>query len=262
MLEICMLASGSSGNAIYVATAETKILIDAGLSGKKIANALQAIDADAADLSALLLSHDHIDHTCGAGVMARRYGLPVYATAPTWQAAGKIMGRIAAEQCCTLPNCGTTMLGDLVVETMPVPHDAADPVGFVFRNGQHAIALVTDLGCVTPYIAQRLQAMDCLVLEANHDEEMLLHGKYPWPLKKRILSDKGHLSNNLAAASLSQVISEQTQHVVLAHLSEQNNCPQLALDTVSCHLEAAGQLTSVQVQVAERYMPSCHIRLA
>ncbi|HZK25545.1 MAG TPA: MBL fold metallo-hydrolase [Oscillospiraceae bacterium] len=262
MLEICMLASGSSGNAIYVATGETKILIDAGLSGKKIAAALCAVGVEASELSALLLSHDHVDHTSGAGVMARRYGLPVYATEPTWQAAGKLMGRIAAEQCCKLTNCGTITLGDLTVETIPVPHDAADPVGFVFRHGPHAIALVTDLGYVTPYILQRLQAMDCLVLEANHDEEMLRQGQYPWPLKKRILSDKGHLSNNLAAASLSQVISEQTQHVVLAHLSEQNNCPQLAFDTVCCHLEETGQLKNLAVHIAERHLPSCHIRLA
>ena len=262
MLEICMLASGSSGNAIYIAAGETKLLIDAGLSGRRIANALTAIGADAASLSALLLFHDHGDDTCGAGVMARRFGLPLYATAPTWQAAGKALGNIAPEQCRLLPNCGTITLGALTVETMPVPHDAADPVGFIVRSAKRAAALVTDLGHVTPYILQRLQAVDCLVLEANHDEEMLLQGSYPWPLKKRILGAKGHLSNELAAESLTKVINAQTKHVVLAHLSEENNCPQLAYDTVCCRLERTGQLNQVTVQVAKRHQPSCHLRLA
>ena len=265
MIEVCMLASGSSGNAIYVATEHTKILIDAGLSGKRLAAALSDIDVNASDLDALLLSHDHNDHTCGAGIMARRYHLPVYATAPTWQAAAFKLGTIPAEHCRLLPNHGSLSFRDLVVETFPVPHDAADPVGFVFRSQNHAIALVTDLGYITPAILERLQDLDCLIFEANHDEKMLINGSYPWSLKKRILSDQGHLSNVTAAEGLVKMISPRTRHVVLAHLSEQNNLPPLAFDTVCARLEAAGHLSQgkqLVVQVADRYAPSCHIRLA
>ncbi|MCR3920974.1 MAG: MBL fold metallo-hydrolase [Firmicutes bacterium] len=265
MIEICMLASGSSGNAIYVATQHVKILVDAGLSGKRIASALTAIGTEASALDALLLSHDHNDHTCGAGIMSRRYGLPVYATAPTWQVAGKKMGPIPADRCHRLPSCGTITFGDLTVETIPIPHDAADPVGFIFRCEERAIALVTDLGHVTPYIQERLQAMDCLVMEANHDEEMLINGTYPWPLKNRILGKNGHLSNATVAECLCKLISPQTQHVVLAHISEHNNLPQLAFDTVCLRLKEAGHLKQgkqLTVRVADRYLPSCHIQLA
>lgn len=265
MIEFCMLASGSSGNAVYVGTEKTKILIDAGLSGKRIAAALASIGVNAAELDALLLSHDHIDHICGAGIMARRYKLAVFATQPTWQAAKKRMGTIAAAQCCYLPNCGSISFADLEVETIPLPHDAADPVGFIFRSPQHTVALVTDLGHITPYIRQRVQDMDCLIVEANHDEEMLLNGQYPWPLKKRILGDKGHLSNKTVAEFLSQVVGPKTQQVVLAHLSEHNNTPQLAFSAVCSSLKKSGHLRpekKLKVSVAARHTPSCYLRLA
>lgn len=264
MLEFCMLASGSSGNAVYVGTENTKILIDAGLSGKRIAGALSCIGVDASHLDALLLSHDHIDHIYGAGIMARRHGLAVYATDPTWQAAEKRMGNIASAQCFNLTNCGTVTFTDLEVETIPLPHDAADPVGFIFRSRQHSLALVTDLGHITPYIQERLLGMDCLIMEANHDEEMLIKGQYPWPLKKRILGDKGHLSNKVAAECLSQVVGPQTQQVVLAHLSEHNNTPQLAVSAVCSCLKDAGYLQpdkKLRVSVAARHIPSCYLRL-
>lgn len=264
MLELCMLASGSSGNAVYVATENTRLLIDAGLSGKRIAAALAEIGADPFALDGLLLSHDHNDHTCGAGIMARRYKIPLYATAPTWEASACKLGPLPQEMCRLLPGHGTYVWNDLTVETFPVPHDAAGPVGFVFRSGSAAIALATDLGTVTPFIAQRLQGVNALVLEANHDEEMLLQGTYPWPLKKRILGNSGHLSNALAAETLSKIIGPATSHVVLAHLSEQNNMPRLAFDTVCSKLEEAGCPPGrrYSLQVAERHSPSCHIRLA
>ncbi|EEG76956.1 MBL fold metallo-hydrolase [Dethiobacter alkaliphilus] len=263
MLEICMLASGSSGNAIYVATEQTKLLIDAGLSGKKLAAALTEIDVDPFSLDALLLSHDHNDHTCGAGIMARRYRMPLYATGPTWQAAACKMGPVPEEMCRTLPSFGEMQFADLTVESFPIPHDAAGPVGFVFRQAEKSIALVTDLGMITPDIFQMLQNVNCLVLEANHDEEMLKNGTYPWPLKKRILSSRGHLSNHHAADFLTDIISPVTTHVVLAHLSEHNNLPQLAFNTVGEKLTTAGcePGRAISLEVARRFGPSCHICL-
>jgi phosphoribosyl 1,2-cyclic phosphodiesterase len=259
-----MLASGSSGNAIYVATEHARLLIDAGLSGKRIAAALADVGADPFSLDGLLVSHDHNDHTCGAGIMARRYRMPVYATAQTWQASACKLGPLPEDTCRVMPNQGTLTFSDLTVETFPVPHDAAGPVGFIFRSGGRSIALVTDLGVITPYILNRLRDINCLVVEANHDEEMLRNGTYPWPVKNRILGNSGHLSNTLAAESLSKIISSATSHVVLAHLSEHNNLPRLAFDTVCDKLEAAGCRPGRQfsLQVAERHTPSCHIHLA
>jgi phosphoribosyl 1,2-cyclic phosphodiesterase len=263
MLDLCMLASGSSGKAIFLATEHTRLLIDAGLSGKRIAAALECIGQSPQSLDGLLLSHDHVDHACGAGVMARRYRLPVYATAPTWEVAAGKMGPLPSAMCLRLPDCGTLTFKDLTVETFPVPHDAAGPVGFIFRSGVHSLALVTDLGTMTPAILHRLRGVNVLVMEANHDEEMVQKGTYPWSLKKRILGERGHLSNDLAARSLAAVITEATTHVVLAHLSEENNLPSLAHDTVCGRLEEAGCAPGRRftVQVARRHEPSCRIRL-
>ena len=264
MLELCMLASASSGNAVYIATEKTKILVDAGLSGRRLTAALAEIGADPTTLQALLISHDHNDHIYGAGVMSRRYRLPLYATEPTWKAAKNRLGKIAAENCRRLPLSGRLVIGDLLVETFPVPHDAAGPVGFVFRTENHAAALVTDLGYVTPYILDRLQQLDCIIVEANYDEEMLMNGPYPWPLKQRIKGNTGHLSNTLAAEMLLKILTPKTKHVILAHLSEHNNLPQLAYDTVYGLLAASGhkQGKEVFVQVAKRHTPSCYLRLA
>ena len=264
MIEICMLASGSSGNAVYVATEQTRILIDAGLSGKRLAADLAGIGVDPATLAGLLLSHDHNDHICGAGIMARRYNLPVYATEPTWQAGACKMGSLPEEACRTLPENGVTAFGDLSVETFAIPHDAAGPVGFVFRHGDRSIVLATDLGMVTSSVREKLQNADCLVLEANHDETMLKNGTYPWSLKKRILGSHGHLSNDMAAECLAGILTPLTSHVVLAHLSEQNNVPRLAYDTVHAGLVQAGfdPGGSLALKVAKRHQPSCHIRLA
>jgi len=261
MLELYMLASGSSGNAVYVATEKTKILIDAGLSGKRLAAALAAIGSDAAALDALLLSHDHLDHTSGAGVLARRYRLPVYATQPTWHAAEKQLGHIPSGRCHVFTAGGKISFPDLEVETFPVPHDAAGPVGFIFRHGGRAAALVTDLGYVTPYILDCLQNLDGIIIEANHDEEMLLNGSYPWLLKKRISGKTGHLSNVMAAECLKKIISPRTKQVVLAHLSAENNLPSLALDTICSRLEDAGITPGKQltVRVAARHEPSCRL---
>ncbi|MBS3901883.1 MAG: MBL fold metallo-hydrolase [Dethiobacter sp.] len=264
MLELWMLSSGSSGNAVYIATENTRLLIDAGLSGKRLAAALGEIGVDPFSLSGLLLSHDHNDHTCGAGIMARRYKMPLYATDPTWRAAACKMGPIPQTICRLLPSCGSIAFADLTVETFPVPHDAAGPVGFIFRTAKAAIALVTDLGVVTPAILERMRGVNCLVMEANHDEKMLLDGPYPWSLKKRILGNSGHLSNVLAAEALASVVCPATTHVVLAHLSEHNNLPQIAFETVCEKLAIAGPHPGrrLSVQVAERHSPSCNVRLA
>ncbi|MBS4021150.1 MAG: MBL fold metallo-hydrolase [Dethiobacter sp.] len=264
MIEVCMLASGSSGNAVYVATENARLLVDAGISGRRLASALNQIGVDPATLDCLLVSHDHNDHVSGAGIMARRYGLPIFATVGTWQAMNGRLGPLLPHYERAMPRQGRFSHKDLVIETFPLPHDAADTVGFLFHCGGKTVALATDLGYVTPGILDRLQNANCLILEANHDEDMLLNGTYPWPLKKRILSNSGHLSNKTAAKVLTNALAPATRHIVLAHLSEHNNLPALALETVLSELECAGCRPgkNFAVHVASRHSPSCHIRLA
>jgi phosphoribosyl 1,2-cyclic phosphodiesterase len=262
MLELCMLASGSAGNAVYIGTEKTKILIDAGLSCRRLTAALQAVNTDASCLDALFISHEHTDHIRGAGVLSRRYKLPVYATAATWETAGRQLEEVPKDLRRVLPDCGSYSFRCLEIETFPVPHDATGPVGFVFRSARNAAALVTDLGHITTRIVERLQKLDCLVLEANYDEEMLLRGPYPWPLKRRILGSCGHLSNEAAGELLLKIISPQMKHVILAHLSEQNNRPRLAYKAVCSRLEQAGVSHRPRIHIAARQSPSCYLRLA
>jgi len=188
--------------------------------------------------------------------------LPLYATSLTWQEVNARCGPLKAGLCLEMPRNGSIVFKDLTVETFPVPHDAADPVGFLFHNGKNRIALATDLGALTPDIINRLRGAHCLIIEANHDETMLMNGTYPRVLKKRILSNTGHLSNHNAAEGLVEILSPHLSHIILAHLSEKNNLPSLALDTVCTRLESAGYRPEkdLNVYIADRFQPSCMIR--
>lgn len=263
MIDVYMLASGSSGNAVCIATENTRILIDTGLSGKRLASALEEVGINPFSLDGLLISHDHNDHVSGAGIISRRFGIPIYATELTWQVLDEALGEVPDGCRRVMPRAGRFRFRDLLVETFPLPHDAADPVGFFFDDGKNKVALATDLGYVPSFAGQYLSRAHCLIVEANHDEEMLIKGPYPRWLKQRVLSNSGHLSNRAAGESLAGLLSEQTRHVILAHLSEQNNKPSLALDTVSMELEKKGLRPgkAFSLQVADRYRPSCHIRL-
>jgi phosphoribosyl 1,2-cyclic phosphodiesterase len=224
-LRICLLASGSKGNAVYVESGESRVLIDAGLSARELERRLTVIGAGGEDLDALLLTHEHTDHCRGLGPLARRFRLPVFVQHQAREALNGV-GRL--DDCRLFDSGDTLELRDLRIETVPLTHDAVAPVGFVIESGEGRIGVVTDLGIATRLVAERFQRCRVLVLEFNHDEEMLWAGPYPWPLKQRIRSNHGHLSNRAAAQLLSDLTWEGLEGVFLAHLSETNNDPQLA----------------------------------
>lgn len=228
-LKCCLLASGSSGNSIYLETNDTRILVDVGLSGKRIKERLAAIDVNPTDLHALVITHEHQDHIRGAGVLARQLNIPLFITEKTRLAAklGKVPRTKNFEA-----GVGFAING-FYFQPFGIPHDAVDPVGFVISNDKHRIGLATDMGQVTRLVTQRLLGVDLLILETNHDEELLKEGHYPWSLKQRIRSSEGHLSNRQAAKALKHWLSPKLKQVFLAHLSETNNRPALAFETVS-----------------------------
>jgi phosphoribosyl 1,2-cyclic phosphodiesterase len=235
--KVSMLASGSAGNVTYVETPTHKILVDAGLSGKKIEGLMAQIGRSLSDVDAMFVTHEHSDHIHGVGVLARKYGMDVYANQKTWDAmAGKI-GDIAVDQKQIFEAGQTKLLGDLDVESFAVSHDAADPQFYTFHHDNKTFAMLTDTGYVSDRIVGMIRNADVLLMEANHDYEMLRMGGYAWPLKQRILGDQGHLSNEDGALALTQVIGDRTKQVFLGHLSQENNQKPLAHLTVKSILE-------------------------
>ena len=229
-LAVCVLASGSKGNAVYVSDGRSAILIDAGLSGREIERRLQSKGLRPEELCALVLSHEHADHVQGVGVLSRRYRLPVYITPKTAEAAyrlGTLTETVHFE-------CGITFrIAGLEIHPFSLSHDAEDPAGFTIRSNGLKLGMVTDLGMVTSMVREHLKGCHALILEANHDDAMLLNGPYPWPLKQRIRSRTGHLSNTDSSTLLSDVLHDRLQHVILAHLSEINNTPEEALRSIA-----------------------------
>ena len=225
-LRVCVLGSGSKGNCTYIESPETRILIDAGLSAREIERRLRQIDRSPAVLDGVLISHEHSDHIHGVGALARRYKLAVYANRATWQRAQHIVGRVdELHEFCT----GSSFeLKDLMIDPFSLPHDADDPVAFRLAWRRRAIAVVTDLGYPSQLVRERIRGCHLLLLESNHDDSMLKAGPYPWPLKQRIGGKSGHLSNVQSSQLLRDVLHDELEAVVLAHLSEINNHPDLA----------------------------------
>lgn len=249
-MECATLFSGSSGNCIYVGTEKTKVLVDAGFSGKRIVEALNEINIDIKEIQALMVTHEHIDHIRGLGVLSRRYDIPIYASPKTWQELACI-GKVA-EYNKREYEYGLE-IGDLKVDFFKTCHDAVQPVGMVFYHGDRKIGIATDTGCITSGIRKALTGAEAIIFEANHDEEMLVKGPYPFHLKKRIAGDQGHLSNRVSGEALRKIITGQTQHVLLAHLSAVNNTPDVAYNAVVAALEEADILDGVNLTVAPRY---------
>lgn len=239
-LQFCPLFSGSSGNAIYVGTDKTKILIDAGLSGAKITAELNKIGVSPTELCAILVTHEHADHIGGVGVLSRRYHLPVYASLGTWAAMSNKLGAVD-EGCRVEFEAGVDFsIGELDIRPFPTPHDAADPVGFAVSAGRYKVAVATDIGAVRESWLREVEGADVLLLEANHDEDTLKAGRYPYELKRRILGNRGHLSNDDAGAAAAALARRGVRAIVLGHLSGENNFPELAQASVACVLEEAG----------------------
>ena len=256
-LTVCMLASGSKGNAILVADHQTRILFDAGLSGIEIERRCVSKGFHPDQLNAIVVSHEHSDHIQGVGVLARRFGLPVHISKKTGDTAGGTLGKIADIRYF---ECGQPFtVNTWVISPFSTSHDAEDPAGFTIRNNGMKIGIATDLGIVTAMVKERLKGCQILILEANHDPEMLINGPYPWPLKQRIQSRTGHLSNEDSRALVAALKHDGLQHVVLAHLSETNNTPQKALQEVGlalddCHtqLHVATQDVCAEILQIER----------
>jgi phosphoribosyl 1,2-cyclic phosphodiesterase len=248
-MKFSVLASGSSGNSLFIESDRLRVLVDAGLSGKQMAERLERIGVDPCTLSAIFVSHEHIDHVRGLGVLARRHRIPVYMNESTWKNLPSSVGEIPEPLLHFLESGAALELEDLLVEPIPVSHDAAEPVGYHFRHGQETLAIVTDLGYVSRRIMDRVRGTDTLIWESNHDTEMLRMGSYPWNVKRRILSDVGHLSNEDAGEALTEILRGAGENVYLAHLSKDNNMSELAHLTVRNILEEAGFRTGRDVHL-------------
>lgn len=259
-MRFCSIASGSSGNCIYIGHASTHLLVDAGISGKRIEEGLQQVGVAPENLSAILITHEHSDHIQGIGVLARKYNIPLYGTAETFCAMQKgktSVGKIKEELLCQVFPETEFVIGDIKVTPFSISHDAANPVAYIFEADSQKIGMATDLGIYTETTVNYLKNSDLLYLESNHDPNMLLVGKYPYYLKQRILGEYGHLSNDTAAKLLCELYHPNLKHVFLAHLSKENNYPELAYETVRVELLAAvGQEAMPTLQVAPRDIPS------
>ncbi|WP_163527887.1 MBL fold metallo-hydrolase [Halobacillus ihumii] len=239
-LRLSVLASGSTGNAFYIESGEEKILVDAGLSGKRIEGLLEQVDVDPAELTRILVTHEHSDHIKGLGIMARRYKLPIYANEKTWNAMEGQLGKLSVDQKFHFNMEETKSFGGIDVESFAVSHDAAEPMFYTFRNSRKKVALVTDLGYVSERIKKTVEDADAYIFESNHDVSMLRMGRYPWNVKRRILGDSGHVSNEDSALALSDILTDRTKRIYLAHLSLDNNMKDLARMSVKNVLEERG----------------------
>ena len=248
-LNFSVLASGSTGNAIYVETDEHSLLIDAGLSGKQMENLFQEIQRDIKNLSGILVTHEHSDHIKGLGILARKYEIPIFANEKTWKAMEREIGEIHLEQKFTFEIGETKSFGSLEVESFGVSHDAAEPMFFVFHHHGKKLALITDTGYVSDRMKGIIRGADVFIFESNHDVEMLRMCRYPWNVKRRILSDVGHVSNEDAALAMADVIGDKTKRIYLAHLSKENNMKELARMSVQQVLEKKGFVVGEQFEL-------------
>ena len=239
MLEVCTLASGSSGNCLLVRGGGSQVLVDAGISCRRIVGALRELGVDPRALDGVLITHEHSDHIAGLVTLTKQYRLPVYASRGTgWE----LCRRIAFLEDLLRPfEPGEKFrAGELEAVSFPTSHDAAQSVGYVLSHGEKRAAVATDLGYVTPEVERAVRGADLLVCEANHDVEWLKAGPYPYPLKARILGDRGHLSNEAGAELAWTAVEGGARTVVLAHLSHENNTPRRALDVVGGVLSRRG----------------------
>ena len=242
-MRLAVLASGSKGNAALIEEGEAKILIDAGLSERRLRAALKKIGVEPSEIDGIIVTHEHSDHVAGLAAAAQKWHCPVYAKAGTFSA----MTVSLPPDLCRIID-GSFVLGGVKVEAFSTMHDAADSVGYRL-TGKNVFVVATDLGFVTQSVAEAMEGADILLLESNHDEAMLKGGTYPWPLKRRILSNRGHLSNTDAAIAVTRM-KRPPKKIVLAHLSENNNRPELALENMENILKKNGLVAEVSVAEA------------
>ena len=233
-MRLCSIASGSSGNCIYVGSEKTHLLVDTGISKKRIEDGLSELGIKGEELSGVLITHEHADHIQGLGVFCRKYGIPVYATKGTiagileYRGLGKVPEGLWHE----IEIDHRFPIGDVDIKPFAISHDANEPSGFRVETSKQAVAVATDLGMYDDYIVENLKKLNAVVLEANHDIHMLEVGPYPYYLKQRVMGDKGHLSNELTGRLLCNILHDNLKYIMLGHLSKENNYEELAKETV------------------------------
>ncbi len=253
-LRFSPLFSGSSGNAVYVGCGNTHLLVDAGMSGSRIIHELEKIGVRPEELSAILVTHEHVDHVRGVGILSRKYHLPVYATAGSWMGMEEKIGSVDSLLRCVMIPEQDFYLGDLNVTPFSTPHDANEPVGLCFERGGIRFAVATDLGCIKKGWMNHVRGCDAVLLESNYDPDMLKAGGYPYDLKRRILSNRGHLCNDDAGSCALELVNAGARQIVLGHLSKENNFPELARRCCEDALRAGGVLPGkdMRLDVANR----------
>lgn len=265
-MRLLSIASGSSGNCIYVGSGNTHILVDVGISGKRIENGLNENGLKASDVNGILITHEHSDHINGLGVLARRYGTPIYGTLETLEEIKKIrtLGEIPEELFRPVLADQNFSIEELTIHPFRISHDAVNPVAYRVEHGEESVAVATDMGTFDEYIVDNLKELDAVLLEANHDVNMLQTGNYPYPLKRRILSDMGHLSNELSGRLLNRILHDKLKYIFLGHLSKENNYEELAYETVRLEIAMGDNKyygNEFCMQVAKRDQPSALVTI-
>ncbi len=257
MLKFCSLYSGSTGNSLLVQNDNTCILVDAGVSGTKIVDALNSIGIDISQIEAILVTHEHSDHIKSIGTLSKKYNIPVFANSKTWKAMPNEAKKVPIECQKTFTIDNKFSIGSLDILAFSIPHDAADPCGFNIFGSNKKISIATDVGHITPSIFTNLQNSSFVLLESNYDPEVLQYSSYPYNLKRRIAGPNGHLPNNEAGNTISKLIDSGLKTAMLGHLSKENNFPELAEQTVLEELATNNyNKNSVDLYVASRFEPS------
>lgn len=260
-MRMMSIASGSSGNCIYIGTDNTHIIIDDGISKKKVLEGLNRLEIKAEDIDAILITHEHDDHIKGLGVFERHSITPIYASEGTTKyiASYSQLGRMPDGIYHTFNAGDSFKIKDLTINTVKVSHDAADPVAYTFTDGRKKAGIITDLGEYDSETVHKFSDLDTMLIEANHDINMLLNGPYPYPLKQRILGNRGHLSNEACGRLLGEILNDKVEHIFLGHLSRENNFPELAHETVRAEINLGDNRFNADdfdIQVAPRQCPS------
>ncbi len=260
-MKMMSIASGSSGNCIYIGTEKTHVLIDAGVSKKKIIEGLKTLHLTLADIDAILITHEHDDHIKGIGVVERQCKIPLYGTEQVLQfiQQHKSLGVLPSDIYNPIQGGSSFVIQDLMICTVGVSHDALDPVAYVLSSEGKKIGIITDLGVYTDDIIEQFTDLDTMLIESNHDVNMVQVGPYPYYLKERILGAKGHLSNEDCGRMLNRILNDKIEYIFLGHLSKENNFPELAYETVRMEIDLGDnpyKASDFRIQVANRDIPS------
>ncbi len=263
MLKFCSLYSGSTGNSLLVQSKNTNILIDAGVSCKKITDALENINVNVNDISAILVTHEHTDHIQGLGTLSKKYNIPVFATSKTWDNMKEQKEKISDNNIKYFNISEDFEIEDLIIKSFKTPHDAADSCGFSIINNNTKISIATDLGHIDNKIFDSLSGSKFIMLEANYEPEILKYSHYPFALKQRILGENGHLSNHIAGQTLAHLVDSGLESAILGHLSKENNFPKLAYESALEELSNYGVSKDfINLTVANRDKPSNFIEVS